>query len=99
MKTSSVLALALAGAATAHTTVWNILVNGKDQGVGKLQGGYIDSPPNNSPVTDVTSSAMTCNVPGVKAARSIAVLPGDEVAFQWYHDTNDPSDDIIASVS
>jgi len=96
MKTSSVLTLALAGAATAHTTVWNILVNGKDQGVGKTSGGYIDSPPNNNPVTNVASSAMTCNVPGNKAAKSVSVMPGDDIAFQWYHDTNSASDDIIA---
>jgi len=99
MKTSSVLTLALAGAATAHTTVWNILVNGKDQGVGKTSGGYIDSPPNNNPVTNVASSAMTCNVPGNKAAKSVSVMPGDDIAFQWYHDTNSASDDIIAGVS
>jgi cellulase len=98
MKTSSVLALALAGAATAHTTVWNVLVNGKDQGVGNKQGGYIDSPPNNNPVTDVASSAMTCNVPGVKASKSVSVMGGDELTFQWYHDTNSASDDIIAAV-
>ncbi|KAH7085484.1 endoglucanase-like protein II [Paraphoma chrysanthemicola] len=99
MKTS-VIALALAGGAqlaTAHTTVWNILVNGKDQGVGNTQGGYIDSPPNNNPVTDVTSKAMECNVAGVKAAKSVAVNGGDEITFEWHHDTNQASDDIIAS--
>ncbi|KAF2026802.1 hypothetical protein EK21DRAFT_73363 [Setomelanomma holmii] len=99
MKTS-ILALALAGGAqltAAHTTVWNILVNGKDQGVGNTQGGYIDSPPNNDPVKDVTSSNIQCNVPGVKAAKSIAVSGGDEITFEWHHDTNQASDDIIAS--
>ncbi|KZM22603.1 Lytic cellulose monooxygenase (C1-hydroxylating) [Ascochyta rabiei] len=98
MKFSAVLAVAAASQlASAHTTVWNILVNGKDAGVGNSQGGYIDSPPNNNPVTDVTSSAMTCNVAGVKAAKSIAVKGGDKIAFQWHHDSNQASDDIIAS--
>jgi cellulase len=98
MKFSAVLAVAAASQlATAHTTVWNILVNGKDAGVGNSAGGYIDSPPSNDPVKDVTSSAMTCNVPGVKASKSITVKGGDKIAFQWHHDNNQASDDIIAS--
>ncbi|KAL1595532.1 hypothetical protein SLS59_008169 [Nothophoma quercina] len=98
MKFSQVLAVAAASQlASAHTTVWNILVNGEDAGVGNTQGGYIDSPPNNNPVTDVTSSAMTCNVAGVKASKSITVKGGDKIAFQWHHDNNQASDDIIAS--
>lgn len=73
-------------------------MNGKDQGVGNKQGGYIDSPPNNNPVLDVTSKSIECNVAGVKASKSINVAGGDELTFQWYHDTNSASDDIIASV-
>jgi cellulase len=73
-------------------------VNGKDQGVGNKQGGYIDSPPNNNPVTDVTSKDMTCNVANIKAAKSVAANAGDEITFEWHHDTNDAGDDIIASV-
>jgi cellulase len=94
---SSVFCLALAGAASAHTTVWNVLVNGKDQGVGNKAGGYIDSPPNNNPVLDVSTKDVECNVAGTKASKSISANPGDELAFQWYHDTNSASDDIIAS--
>jgi cellulase len=94
---STVFALALAGAASAHTTVWNVLVNGKDQGVGNKAGGYIDSPPNNNPVLDVSTKDIECNVAGNKASKSISANPGDELAFQWYHDTNSASDDIIAS--
>lgn len=98
MKFSQVLAVAAASQlASAHTTVWNILVNGKDAGVGNTAGGYIDSPPNNNPVTDVTSKAMECNVAGTKASKSITVKGGDKIAFQWHHDTNSASDDIIAS--
>lgn len=98
MKFSQVLAVAAASQlASAHTTVWNILVNGKDAGVGREAGGYIDSPPNNNPVTDVTSKAMECNVAGTKASKSITVKGGDKIAFQWHHDSNSASDDIIAS--
>ena len=94
MKFSQVLAVAAASQlASAHTTVWNILVNGKDAGVGNVQGGYIDSPPNNNPVTDVSSAAMECNVAGVKASKSVTVKGGDKIAFQWGH--NAAGDDII----
>lgn len=75
-----IFALALAGAASAHTTVYSISVNGKSQGLGNVQGGYIDSPPNNNPVTDVTSKAMECNVANIKASKSVAVNGGDKIA-------------------
>ncbi|KAF3047209.1 hypothetical protein E8E11_004095 [Didymella keratinophila] len=98
MKFSQILAVAAASQLTsAHTTVWNILVNGKDAGVGNVQGGYIDSPPNNSPVTDVTSKSVECNVANIKASKSITVKGGDKIAFEWHHDSNQASDDIIAS--
>ncbi|KAJ4384529.1 hypothetical protein N0V86_000128 [Didymella sp. IMI 355093] len=98
MKFSQVLAVAAASQlASAHTTVWNILVNGKDAGVGNVQGGYIDSPPNNNPVKDVTSKDVECNVANIKASKSITVKGGDKIAFEWHHDTNSASDDIIAS--
>jgi cellulase len=87
--------LALAGSVAAHATVHNILVNGKDAGLGNVQGGYIDSPPNNSPVTDVTSKNMECNVAGTKASRSVSVNGGDEITVEWHHNDNSPSDDII----
>ena len=100
MKASSVLALA-AGVqlASAHTTIWNVLVNGKDQGVGNKQGGYIDSPPNNSPITNVNSQDMTCNVANIKATSKVSVAGGDEITVQWHHDSNSASDDIIDGVS
>ena len=89
-------ARAFANASTSK--VWNVLVNKVDQGVGNKQGGYIDSPPNNNPVLEVTSKDIECNVAGVKASKSINAAGGDEITFQWFHDTNSASDDIIASV-
>lgn len=96
---ASLFAIAAAGAqlAAAHTTLFNVLVNGKDQGLGNKAGGYIDTPPNNNPVTDVTSSSMTCNVPSIKASSSVTVAGGDEITFEWHHNDNSASDDIIAS--
>jgi cellulase len=87
--------LALAGSVAAHTTVHNILVNGKDAGLGNVQGGYIDSPPNNNPVTNVASKDMECNVAGIKATRSVSVNGGDEITVEWHHNERSASDDII----
>ncbi|PKY07095.1 hypothetical protein P168DRAFT_315618 [Aspergillus campestris IBT 28561] len=93
--------LALAAAAklvNAHTTVFAVFINDEDQGLGNSAEGYIRSPPSNSPVTDVTSKDMTCNVGGDKAAaKTLPVKAGDKVTFEWHHDKRDASDDIIAS--
>ncbi|KAF2272411.1 uncharacterized protein EI97DRAFT_346170, partial [Westerdykella ornata] len=84
--------------AAAHATVFNILVNDVDQGLGNSASGYIRSPPNNSPIVDVTSKDMTCNVNGGKAAaKFVEVSGGDKITFEWHHDSNSASDDIIAS--
>lgn len=83
MKTSAFLAAA-AGAsfAHAHSTLMHLWVNGVDQGRGDTSatnGQYIRSPPNNNPLTDVTSSSMTCNVNNAAVAKTITVAPGDKV--------------------
>ncbi|KAH6909245.1 endoglucanase B [Coprinopsis sp. MPI-PUGE-AT-0042] len=78
--------------ALAHTTVFGVWVNGVDQGDG--QNRYIRSPPSNSPVKDVTSSDIRCNVNGDKVApQNVEVKAGDKLTFEWKHDTRD--DDII----
>ncbi|PBP28067.1 Cellulose-binding protein [Diplocarpon rosae] len=98
MKYAQVLAGAAALAVTqAHTTIYNILVNDVDQGLGNSAAGYIRSPPNNNPVKDVTSKDMTCNVNNVPTAKTIDVAAGDKITLQWHHDNNLPTDDIIAS--
>ncbi|KAF4630977.1 hypothetical protein G7Y89_g7155 [Cudoniella acicularis] len=88
---------ALAFVANAHTTIWNIYVNDIDQGIGNSASGYIRSPPNNNPVKDITSSDMTCNVNNVATTKTVTVAAGDKITFEWHHDTNSASDDIIAS--
>lgn len=102
MKTSAILALAAANAVqmvAGHATVFNILVNDVDQGLGNSASGYIRSPPNNNPITDVTSKDMTCNVNGgTAAAKTIEVAGGDKITFEWHHNNNEASDDIIADV-
>ena len=80
MKFSTIIASsALAALSSAHTTVFNILVNGVDQGTGNTAGGYIRFPPNNNPVKDLTSKDLTCNVANTPAARSVTAAAGDKV--------------------
>ncbi|KAF2843110.1 carbohydrate-binding module family 1 protein [Patellaria atrata CBS 101060] len=96
MKTFALLALAaVAKLANAHATVFAVFINGVDQGLGNSASGYIRSPPNNSPLVDVTSPDMRCNVNNSPAAKTLKVKAGDEVTFEWHHNTRDASDDII----
>ncbi|KAB8238584.1 hypothetical protein ETB97_012101 [Aspergillus alliaceus] len=100
MKSSTVGMLALAAAAklvSAHTTVHAVWINDVDQGEGNSDSGYIRSPPSNSPITDVTSKDMTCNVNNKATAKTLEVKAGDKITFEWHHDSRSASDDIIAS--
>ncbi|KAL4773893.1 endo-beta-1,4-glucanase D [Aspergillus nidulans var. acristatus] len=99
MKFSSVLALAASAKLVAsHATVFAVWINDEDQGLGNTADGYIRTPPNNSPVTDVTSTDLTCNVNGDQpAAKTLEVAAGDKITFEWHHNSRDSSDDIIAS--
>ncbi|KAE8369734.1 putative endo-beta-1,4-glucanase D [Aspergillus caelatus] len=100
MKSSTFGMLALAAAAklvSAHTTVHAVWINDVDQGEGNSESGYIRSPPSNSPITDVTSKDMTCNVNNKATAKTLEVKAGDKITFEWHHDSRSESDDIIAS--
>ncbi|KAK0640365.1 putative endo-beta-1 [Lasiodiplodia hormozganensis] len=101
MKTQVYSMFALAAAAklaNAHATVFAAWINDEDQGLGNSASGYIRSPPSNSPITDVTSSDMACNVGGTTAtAKTLEVKSGDKFTFEWHHNNRDSGDDIIAS--
>ncbi|KAK0112856.1 hypothetical protein ONS95_014580 [Cadophora gregata] len=98
MKYSQFIAsAALASVAHGHATIWNMFVNDVNQGVGNTDGGYIRFPPSNSPIKDITSTDMTCNVANKKAAKTVAVAAGDKLTLEWHHDTNTAADDIIAA--
>ncbi len=71
---------ALVALANAHTTIWNIYVNGVNQGVGNSAAGYIRTPPNNNPVKDITSNNLTCNVNNVATAKTVSAAAGDKVS-------------------
>lgn len=97
MKTFGLLALAAsAKLVSAHATVMAAWVNDKDQGLGNSDDGYIRTPPSNSPITDVTSKDLTCNVGGDSAAsKYIKAAGGDKLTFEWHHNSRDAGDDII----
>ncbi|KAF1964943.1 endoglucanase B [Bimuria novae-zelandiae CBS 107.79] len=89
--------------ALAHTFIWGVFVNGIDQGLfkgirtppyngGPNAGGYA-----NSPIKDIDSIDLRCNVMGdIQAPDTIKVQPGDNLTFDWHHDYRNDSDDIIA---
>lgn len=98
MKSSTVSLIfasaAFFGVANAHSRVWSDWVGGVDQGAGA--GVYIRQPPSNSPVKDLTSDDVFCNVDGTTAASStISIAAGGTLTSEWYHDTR--GDDIIDS--
>lgn len=89
---AATLALAFASGASAHALMYGVWVNGVDQGDGR--NVYIRTPPNNSPVKDLSSPDLVCNVNGAKAASSfVQAAAGDKLTFEWYHNTR--TDDII----
>ncbi|KAK1772798.1 glycosyl hydrolase family 61-domain-containing protein [Phialemonium atrogriseum] len=88
----SVLAMAMATCVSGHATMHGVWVNGKDQGDGRSV--YIRSPPNNSPVKDLASPDLVCNVNGAKAVSGfVKAAAGDTLSFEWFHDNR--NDDII----
>lgn len=84
----------MASTVAAHAQVYGVWVNGEDQGDGRSK--YIRSPDSNSPVKDLTSPDIVCNVNGATAvADFVSAAAGDKLTFEWYHDNR--GDDIIAS--
>jgi cellulase len=81
-----------------------VFVNGVDQGTSRGirtpayngangKGGY-----NNSPVKDLSSIDMRCNVLGdIPAHDTIKVIPGDNLTLDWHHELRNDTDEVIAS--
>ncbi|KAK0725018.1 glycosyl hydrolase family 61-domain-containing protein [Lasiosphaeris hirsuta] len=89
---TAALALAASSCVCAHTTMFSVSVDGADQGDGR--NVYIRSPPNNSPVKDLASPDLVCNVDGGKAVTSfVKAAAGSTLTFEWFHDNR--GDDII----
>jgi len=78
-----------------------VFVNGVDQGTfrGIRQPAYNGPPPRgyaNSPVKDLNSIDMRCNVLGDNQnPYTIKVQPGDNLTFDWKHNNRTSQDDII----
>lgn len=89
--------LASASLVSSHTIVFNVWVNGVDQGLANNAPSYIRVHPANNPVKDVNSRDMTCNIANKPAAKTLTVKPGDEVAFEWHHDNPGANSEVIAS--
>ncbi|KAK1757045.1 endo-beta-1 4-glucanase D [Echria macrotheca] len=90
--TIATFALAFAGTASAHATMFGVSVNGVDQGDGR--NVYIRTPLDNGPVKDLASPNLACNTNGGEAAPSfVKAAAGDRLTFEWQHDNR--GDDII----
>ena len=82
MLSKTILATALLGVASAHQNFHQFWVNDETPG---YQVG-VRMPPSNSPVTDVTSDDMACNVGGSKVpsgVETVAAAEGDTIKVQW----------------
>ncbi|TFK96547.1 glycosyl hydrolase family 61-domain-containing protein [Pterulicium gracile] len=78
---SFVALLAAAGLANAHFTMQYLFVNGVDQG----RNVGIRIPPSNSPVEDINSPNIRCNVNGgTGVAQTVNVPSGATVEFEWH---------------
>ncbi|SPN99234.1 uncharacterized protein DNG_02271 [Cephalotrichum gorgonifer] len=85
----------------AHSYIYGIYLNGED--LGSFNGIRIPAfngpPPRgyaNSPVKDVTSPDIRCNVLGDHSVPyTIDVVPGDTLTLDWHHDSRTPTDDVI----
>ncbi|KAG8681478.1 hypothetical protein FRC09_017468 [Ceratobasidium sp. 395] len=73
-------ALATASAASAHTIFRAGFLNGKDLGLGV--GKYIRGPDSNSPVKDVKSKDIICNVKNSPVAQTIEVQANDVITIE-----------------
>jgi hypothetical protein len=81
MFTKSLLAAALVATASAHQNLRAVFIN--DASPGPYIG--IRMPPSNSPVTDLTSTDMACNVPSTSggAVKTLDAAAGDSIKVQW----------------
>ncbi|KAI0821225.1 glycoside hydrolase [Irpex lacteus] len=84
----------LAIGANAHFTMQYLWINGVDQGLNT----DLRVPPSNNPVTDVTSTDLTCNVNGLSGAGvSTATIPaGATVTFEWHQHAQRTGEDAIS---
>ncbi|KAH8833434.1 glycoside hydrolase [Flagelloscypha sp. PMI_526] len=90
----ALVTLTVAALAHAHHTMQYVWINGVDQG--KNVG--IRIPPNNNPVTDVTSTDITCNVGGTSGSSvsTLSVPSGATISFEWHQHDQRTGEDPLA---
>jgi len=81
---SAAVVTALFATVSAHATFQELWINGVDQ------GAYcVRLPLSNNPVTDVTSTDLTCNVTPSPAPGVCSVNPGDSVTVEMHQQPGD----------
>ncbi|KAG9100441.1 hypothetical protein FS749_015308 [Ceratobasidium sp. UAMH 11750] len=96
MKSFAALALfAAAGCASAHTIFQEIFVNGVSQG----NHNCMRLPSYDGPITDVTSSSMSCNgspnTLDTVSSNVCSVPAGAQVTLRWAHTLTSTGSDVI----
>jgi len=89
---SFALAAALVGAVSAHSTFQELWVDGVDEA-----GSCVYTPTSNSPVTGISTAAMTCNTHTAATAKC-DVTAGGKVAVEM-HAVSLTSDPISVGVA
>ncbi|KAF8874349.1 glycosyl hydrolase family 61-domain-containing protein [Infundibulicybe gibba] len=86
--------LAAAAVANAHFTMQYIWDNGVDEGL----NNFIRIPPSNNPVTDVTSTDLTCNVNGLtgSSVSTLSIAAGTTITFEWHQHAQRTGEDAIS---
>ncbi|KAF5321742.1 hypothetical protein D9619_002240 [Psilocybe cf. subviscida] len=77
MKLSTLAGLALVAQSASAHYIWNTLVAGST-----TSSAAVRQPINNSPVQDVTSDDITCNVSPGAATETVSVAPGSTIGFK-----------------
>ncbi|EIW78453.1 glycoside hydrolase family 61 protein [Coniophora puteana RWD-64-598 SS2] len=82
----ALVAAALVAGASAHATFQDLWINGVD-----YSQSCVRLPQSNNPVTDVTSTDLTCNVSPSASANKCPVSPGDKVTVEMHQQPGDRS--------
>ncbi|EKM57567.1 glycoside hydrolase family 61 protein [Phanerochaete carnosa HHB-10118-sp] len=86
MRLSIAFAASLIAGAAAHATWQELWINGVDQG-----SSCVRLPLSNSPVTDVTSDDLACNVTPTPSNGICSVNPGDQLSVEMHQQPADRS--------
>ncbi|KAJ3974375.1 glycosyl hydrolase family 61-domain-containing protein [Lentinula raphanica] len=83
---SLLVAACFVASVSSHATFQELWINGVDAG-----SSCVRLPLSNSPVTDVTSDDLTCNVTPTPSSGICPVMPGDQVTVEMHQQPGDRS--------